>query len=149
MGYEAARLLDLVMKGQPAPKKLVLIQPAGVTTRLSSDILMVQDTRVAESLRYIWENYTRAINAKTVAAEAAVSYQWLNELFVKTTGRTIAEAINLRRMEQAKRLLAETEMSLRDIAGECGFTDGTHICRMFRRESGGTPLEWRKRNHRA
>lgn len=147
-GYEAARQLDRLMKGLPAPKKTVLVQPIGVVTRLSSDILAVKHPHVASALLHIWQNYTKPINVKTVVATVPISYRWLHKAFLENIGRTIAEEITLKRLEKAKQLLADTDMNLKEIAEACGFPGSIRVVRVFRRELGTTPMEWRRRNRR-
>lgn len=148
MGYEAAVLLDRLLQGEPPPKEPILIPPVGVVTRLSTDIMAVKHRHVASALLHIWRNYTKRINAKTVAATVPLSYQRLHSAFVANVGRTIAEEITHKRLEKARALLVETNKKAYEIALECGFPNDDRMGRVFKRVLGMTPREYRERNRR-
>lgn len=145
-GYEAAALLHRLLQGEPQPVEPVLVQPVGITTRLSTDILAVQHPHVAAALLYIWKNYTKPINAKTVASTVPISYRRLHDAFLEKVGRTLADAITHKRLEKARRLLIETDHKGYDIAVECGFPNDDRMGRVFKRMLGMTPMEYRERN---
>ncbi|MDR1281894.1 MAG: DNA-binding transcriptional regulator [Opitutaceae bacterium] len=148
MGHEAAVLLDRILNGETPPAAPVLIPPAGVVTRQSTDMMAIRHPHVATVLHHIWQNYTRAINAKTVAALVPLSYQRLHAAFLKNVGRTIADEITHKRMEKARELLAGTTKKAYDIALECGFPNDDRMGRVFRRVLGVTPMEYRQQNRK-
>ncbi len=145
-GYEAAALLDRLLCGEPKPKKPVLVHPVGITTRLSTDILAVQHPHVAAALLYIWKNYAKPINAKTVSANVPISYRRLHDAFLERVGKTLADVITDKRLEKAKRLLIDTDHKGHDIAVECGFPNDDRMGRVFKRILGMTPMEYRAKN---
>lgn len=53
IGYEAAALLVRLMSGQAAPAASILIEPRGIVTRRSTDVLAIEDANLAEALRFI------------------------------------------------------------------------------------------------
>lgn len=145
-GYRAAELLDRLLHGQRVKTARVHVPPVGISTRLSTDILAVKHPQVAAALHHIWQNYTRPINAKTVAATVPLSYRHLYQLFREEIGRTIAEEITLRRLEKAQKLLVETSLRAREVAEASGFPGEDRMGRVFRRLLDQTPLEYRQRN---
>lgn len=147
-GYEAAALLDRLLRGERVPEGPLLVPPIGVVTRQSTDILAVTHPHVATALRHIWQNYPRPINAKTVAATVPISYRSLHDAFRASIGRSIAEEIEWKRLEKARALLAGTGLRLREIARECGFPSDARLCIVFRRELGMTPLDYRRRHRK-
>jgi len=147
-GYEAAALLDRLLQGEPPPEQPVLVPPVGITTRLSSDILAVKHPHVAAALLHIWQNYTKPINAKTVAGTVSISYRRLHDAFLENVGRTIADEITWKRMEKAKGLLVATNKKAYEIAVECGFPNDDRMGRIFRRELGMTPMDYRQKNRK-
>ena len=66
-GYEAARMLDSLMQGNSPPAPTVLVEPLGIVTRQSTDILAIDHRNVARALRIIWEHYTEPLTAATSA----------------------------------------------------------------------------------
>src|SRR4051812_45313657 len=66
VGYEAAALLDRLMSGKPAPTPQLLIEPVGVQTRQSTDVLAIDDRAVASALRFIRERAFHGVSMKDV-----------------------------------------------------------------------------------
>lgn len=145
-GYEAAALLGRLLRGKTKPNKPVLVQPIGITTRLSTDILAVKHPQVAAALLYIWKNYAKPINAKTVASTMPISYRSLHDAFLANVGKSLAEVITDKRLEEAKRLLIATDHKCHDIALECGFPNDDRLGRVFKRALGITPMEYREKS---
>lgn len=145
LGYRAASLLDQQLKKEALSRRIVRVPPVGIVTRQSTDILAIAHPHVATVLRYIWQNYARRINAKTVAAIVPISYRWLHEAFLQHVGRTIADEIQHKRLEAAKKLLAESRQKARDIATAAGFPNEDRMGRVFRRVEGMSPMTYRRR----
>lgn len=143
-GYQAAAILDRMLQGAPIDEMDLVVSPRGVTTRLSTEILAVKHVHVAAALHHIWQNYTRPINAKTVAATVPLSYRRLHDAFQEEIGRSIAEEITLKRLAKAQQLLSESDLRAHEIALMCGFPSEDRMGRVFRRILDQTPLEYRK-----
>lgn len=73
-----------------------------------------------------------------------ISRTALYELSDEVYGVGIATHIRNARMENAKRLLQDTDLPIRTIAAECGIRDYNHFSKLFRRCTGFTPREYRK-----
>ena len=67
VGYEAAALLQRLMKGGKAPSKPQLIAPVGITTRRSTDIIAAKDPILRDALAFIAENFMRPMSASKIA----------------------------------------------------------------------------------
>ncbi len=147
-GYEAAAQLDRLMNGEAAPDEPILVQPKSVMKRQSTDMLTIQHPHVRTILKYIWQNYSRMINAKSVASIVPMSYRCLHDAFRKHVGHTIAEEITRKRMEKAKHLLIEQNKKMYEIASECGFTSDTRFGIVFKKQTGMTPAQYRQANGR-
>ena len=65
-GYEAARMLDILMSGGTPPQNPVYVEPAGVISRASTDILAIDDPPLVEALRFVRE---RGCDGPRVVAE--------------------------------------------------------------------------------
>ncbi len=142
-GYEAARLLDCLMNGEPQPAAPILIPPKGIVTRASSDILAVSHREVATALRFIWQHYTEPIQTHDVVAAAGLSRHHLMRQFHTHLGRSISDEILRKRVEYAKRLLVESDLKAWQIAETCGFSSIVHLSTAFSRLTGQAPSRFR------
>jgi len=144
VGYEAAQLLDLLMKNQPVSEPLRYIPPLGVKTRQSTDVTAISDPRVADAMSFIREHACKGIGVEDVLDHVAVSRSVLQQLFREMLGRTIHDAIIEMRIQRVKQLLTETELSLTSIAERAGFSYAEYLSTVFRRETGRTPSSYRR-----
>ena len=78
------------------------------------------------------------------AARAGFSLRHWNRLFIAVTGMPPYRFINLCRIRAARKLLTSTNLSIKEIAVECGFDSASDFTRFFRRHTGFTPGECRR-----
>lgn len=145
VGYEAAKLLDFMMAGNQPPADPVLIPPARVIVRRSTDTLAVEDPLALQALQVIAETACQPITVKHILAKLPTSRRVLEQRFRDLLGRSPGEEIRRVRIERAKQLLAETDKSLKAIAMECGFHHAEVLTRVFRRCEDCTPTAFRQR----
>jgi LacI family transcriptional regulator len=143
IGYEAAAILARLMAGKSVPDGPVLIPPRPVITRRSSDVFAIKDHRVAQSVRFIWQHVAEPIGVSDVVEASDVSLRSLQLRFKRELGRSVHGEIFRVRIERAKRLLAETNLTMPKIAEACGFAAADQLSRAFRRETGQTPTAYR------
>src|SRR5262249_783466 len=102
-----------------------------------------EDPELAAALRYIREHSAKAISVGDIAEASGISRSSLERRFRTTLGRgPLAELIRLR-VEHAKRLLAETTQSVKEIPRAAGFHDTRHLSVTFRAKTGMSPVEYR------
>jgi LacI family transcriptional regulator len=142
-GYEAAELLDGIIRGRVRTSRRVFVQAMGVITRQSTDLVAVNDCDVAAALRFIYREYGNSLSVADVADAVAMSRRGLEKRFRKTLGRTILEEIQLVRIERAKRLLLETSHPVAKVAKLAGFGTTNYFVRFFRQRVGQSPSEFR------
>ena len=99
---------------------------------------------VQRALAFIEENGLEEVCVSDVARAAGVSAGHLHALFRAYVGRTPGSLIATRRVEEARRLLAETELPIAEVALRCGFADQTSLTHAVRRELGTTPRGLRR-----
>jgi len=144
IGYHAAAMLDQLMHGRPVESKLLLVQPAGVETRASTDIFAVADPDVAASLRYIEKHADAPIMVKDVAKAVFATRRMLERKFKDLLHSSPRERILLAHLQRAKRLLIHTQLSMLDVGLRSGFLSGSQFSTVFKREIGIGPTEFRR-----
>ncbi|HBF34516.1 TPA: hypothetical protein DDW35_08120 [Candidatus Sumerlaeota bacterium] len=149
VAYEGAALLDRLMNGEPPPNELLRVQPKGVVTRKSTDILAVDNVQVAKALRAIWENYTDSnLSVLDVVAATELSRRSLERAFLEEMRHTIQKEVLRVRMEEVQRLLITSDASVAEISELTGFARPNHLFRIFRTIHGMSPREWRQGNRK-
>ena len=144
VGHEAARLLEAWMSKGERPIKETLLPPGDIAVRQSSDIVAVEDPRIAAALRFIRQNATSAIGEEDVMRAAALSRTVLERRMKALIGRAPGEEINRVRFARVERLLAETDFTLDEIAARTGFAHTQYMAEAFRKRAGITPGEFRR-----
>ncbi|MDQ0844390.1 AraC-like DNA-binding protein [Streptomyces sp. V1I6] len=97
-----------------------------------------------EFLRLVARNEPALWSAAACADRIGVSGGYLAEAVKAATGRTPGRLIREARTHEAKRLLARTDLTVRQVADRVGFTDPAYFCRFFRRETGVSPGAFRR-----
>jgi LacI family transcriptional regulator len=144
IGYRAAELLDRLMDGQAPPDGPVLLAPAELVPRQSTDSYAVDDPLVARALRFIAEHAHEPIKVDDVAAATPTTRRSLERRFQNAMRRTIGDEIIRMRLERAKRRLVEADEPLKKVAKDSGFSSDNHFYRAFIRSEGVSPSQYRK-----
>jgi LacI family transcriptional regulator len=147
VGYAAAELLEKMMSGRKAPAQPILFPPSRVDVRQSTDILSIEDQLVREALELIRRQAASGVYVSDVVRKLAVARRTLEQRFMRTIGRTPAAEIRRVRLEEAKRLLIQSDRTIADIARSTGFGQQDLFSRTFRRAVGLAPSEYRRQHH--
>lgn len=142
-GYEAAALLDRMMRGKKVAPTAHLIAPLGLAPRQSTDVLAIDDRQIARAVQFIREHACTAINVGDVLRAVPLSRRVLEQRFQRLLGRTPREEILHVRLNRVKELLTETKLSLDEIAERVGFEHVEYLSVVFKRETGLTPSKYR------
>ncbi len=145
VGYEAARQLDRLMRGEPPVESPVLIPPRGIITRESSDDLVINDPLVARACRLIRQRVTEGLAVDELCHALNASRSTLERRMKAALQRTPKEEISRIRFREAERMLRDTDLTVEDIAERAGFGQASHFHAAFRTRHGRTPGAWRAR----
>jgi LacI family transcriptional regulator len=145
LGRQAAGLVHDALTGKKSRARRIVIGPAAVVARRSSDVLAVDDPLVARAVVYIRDHAPRRINVPTVARACGSARQRLERHFRTALGRTVLEEIRRARVEIAQRLLMTSTLELSQIAKQSGFSTAALLSVAFRREVGVPPGVYRRR----
>lgn len=104
-----------------------------------------KDKRIQCAIEHIDSHFKKYVSASDTAEKCALSVSRFIHLFKKERGISFSEYIKYRRMEEAKALLAETGMRIFDVAIECGYTDQCYFGLVFRKSTGFSPGNYRKK----
>lgn len=143
IGYAAAEQLDSLLNGWPVPAGPTLVPPLHVVSRRSTDTLAISDAALIKAITFIREHADQSVQVSDVARYAGVSRRVLERRFMQILGRTPALEIRRVHFEHAKKLLAETNLNIPDVAEASGFAAPEYMASIFRKEIGITPLKYR------
>lgn len=146
VGYEAARALEQLMSGNPLGNDLTHISPRGVMTRGSTDTFAVNDPALFPAIDLICRNLSHPLGAAQLATLLGIPRIRLDRLFAAKLGHSVGAEISRRRIAKAKRLLLSTDLTLAEIAAQCGYCHASFLIRSFKTSTGLSPTEWRGSN---
>jgi LacI family transcriptional regulator len=144
-GRQAAVILDRLMAGGAAGGTEWLLEPLGITTRRSTDVVAIDEPLVASAMRYIRDHADRGIKATDVARALGISRRVLETRFVRRVGRTPHDEIARAQMRLVEGLLRETDLPLATIAARAGFRHPEYLTVAFTRHHGTPPSQWRRK----
>lgn len=100
--------------------------------------------QVRKVARHVAENLDRPINNGELAALARLSASHFGRAFKQAVGQSPHEYVTQTRIDHAKALMSRPDLSLSQIALDCGFCDQAHLSRTFHQTVGTTPNSWRR-----
>ena len=145
VGYRAAEILHAMLNGAPPPNTIEFIPPVEVVQRLSTQVSAVEDREIAKVCRFIREHACEGIDVNTVAEFTSLSRRQLERRFRVELNRTLHDEITSVQLTKVKQLLGETSMTLEQITPLAGYSHKERLSAVFKRETGETPGEYRRR----
>lgn len=113
--------------------------------RAARDCFGHADDPTQKALNYIERNIDKGITLEETAENAHVSSCYLSRLFKKALAVNFVTYVTQRKMEMARELLQESEMTVNAISFELSYNDVNYFCKSFKRHVGMSPSEYRKR----
>jgi LacI family transcriptional regulator len=148
IGYQAAELLEGMMKGRVPPPSRILVPALCVVARRSTDVLAVDDADAAEAIRFVRARACRGISIEDVMSHVSASRSTVQRWFEKHLGRSPAVEIARVQVQHVQESLRTTSMTLEEIARCTGFAHVESMQRTFKRTVGLTPGQYRKQVRR-
>jgi AraC family transcriptional activator of pobA len=127
-GYPQAALAHLT---------LLLVAAARLSARSPDEPLL------ATVLDVIEDRFRDTLSLADVAAAVALTPGHLTTVVRRRTGRTVQQWITQRRLQEACRVLSESDLPVAAVARRCGYPDVSYFIKRFRAEYGVTPARWR------
>lgn len=148
VGFEAAALLDRLLRNGATPAAPLLVEPESVVARLSTDMLAVDDPAVGASLRLIREHAHEGLEVAAIARRVGLSRSVLQRRFRAALKRTVHQEIINARIKHARELLTKTRLPLAIVAERAGFRHQEYMGAVFRERLGETPGDVRRHSGR-
>jgi LacI family transcriptional regulator len=145
IGYEAAARLDRLMDGQKLPATPTVLPPVRVVPRASTDVLSIEDEDIVLAVRFIREHAAEPLQVDDVLDHVPLSRRSLERRFQQLVRHSISDEIRQAHINRAKDLLANTDLSMSQVATASGFTTATRLGIVFHKEVGESPTEFRRR----
>lgn len=105
----------------------------------------VYSMQIIRAIEYIYRHRNERLTVEHIAKELEINRSYLSVLFRKETGVSISGFIRQEKIKAAANMLRFSDYSYADIAEYFGFASQSHFIQCFRRETGYTPAEYRKR----
>lgn len=148
VGFEAAALLDCLLRGGAPPPAPLLVEPESIVARLSTGMLAVDDAAVGASLRLIREHAHEGLDVSAIARRVGLSRSVLQRRFRAALKRSVHQEIINARIKHARELLIQTRLPLAIVAERAGFRHQEYMGAVFRERLGETPGEVRRHSGR-
>jgi len=110
----------------------------------NADMLDNSKLLVHQAILYMKNDHSKQFNVSDMSDSLYVSYRHLSRLFKEVTGFTLTQMLNEIKVEHAKKLLMETDKTLKLIAEEVGFENEFYLSKIFTKYAHKTPTDFRK-----
>ena len=143
-GFKAASLLHQQIQGETVSNEAILIPPKKVVEHLSTEVLAIDDPQTLKAIQYLQAHACENITVDDILRKVPMARRALERKFKSLLGRSPAKEICHIRIQRARKLLAETNLPMQDIAEACGYTSYTYLGNVFKKETGISPGRYRK-----
>lgn len=100
--------------------------------------------KIQSALIYIKDNYKKDLNMAVVSNHISMNYSLFSYVFKQYTGCNFVNYLKHIRIDEAKRLLATTDMKIADVSKAVGYDNDKHFMKIFKGQCGVSPTEYRK-----
>ncbi len=136
---------ELMIKVKLLTVLVLLIREYDYVSRAHSYTESAKLGQLSEAMRYLDANIAEPLTLEEIAAKANLNKTYFITLFRRLNGVTPWEYITARRIERAEEMLEDRSRSVLDVAVSCGFNNASNFNRAFRKVTGQTPSEYRRR----
>lgn len=143
IGYAAAETLQYMLQNPGSVPQPALIDPIRLIERESTHIYPVDPPWLSDALIFIRRNISTNLTASDVYAAVGKSHTLVDSAFRKTFGTSVQKTIISTRLEEAKRLIRDTSLTLTEIAAKTGFSTAQYFCSSFSKAFGISPSAFR------
>jgi len=144
LGFEAARTLENLMRHPESNRLKKIFMPVDKVVERESTAPVAPGVHlVQKALTYIEKHATDGIGVPDVVRHLGVSRRLIDRRFSDATGSSIRRIIEDRRLEQVKKRLRTTKLSISKISRLCGYANEQRLKYVFKQRFGCPMSEWR------
>ncbi len=144
--------LQQVLKQIPVSTKdkiasyIYIMRICAVYLTMNNRLKLIRQDLVHEVKVYLDHNYMEKINISLLCRQFFCSKVTLMNAFRKRYGETVNQYLTRIRLSHARQLLADPSLTIHKIAERCGIPDQNYFTKLFQKEYGITPTEYRKQS---
>ncbi|MDX2109278.1 MAG: AraC family transcriptional regulator [Verrucomicrobiota bacterium] len=116
-----------------------------ITAESGRNQLPAVDPRIKQVIQALNQNYSAPFNLADIASQVGLSVSRFSHLFREQTGETPQRYAEARRLAHAAHLLRLTQLSIKEIADACGYTNAFYFSNRFRHAQGISPISYRQK----
>ena len=137
-------IMDRQIRGESFSGRTFYYEPARIVERVSTQMNITSDRTVIRSMELIRLNVGRPFGVAELARHVNVSRRTLELRFKKNLGKSVHDVIIETKLDKAKKLLCESNLSIAEIAHSCGFVNENYFATAFKRQYKLSPSSFRK-----
>ncbi|WP_328478355.1 AraC family transcriptional regulator [Actinoplanes sp. NBC_00393] len=122
---------------------LLLVATSRLTAGVPDELRAGDEPLLAAVFELVEQRFHEPVSLSDLAAELSLTPGHLTTVVRRKTGRTVQQWLTQRRMQQARRLLADTDLTVAAISHRVGYPDVSYFIRRFRTDHDMTPAQWR------
>ena len=139
----AETLAEMMERGVPKMPVVRQVAPCGVVSRASTESFPVDPPWLSDALVFIMKNAHKGINASDVFAALGKSHTAVTRTFRKVLGTSVVATVAKARIDEACRLLRDTDLDIGRIASMSGHASVSYFMQAFKASKGMSPCTWR------
>jgi len=136
-------MLQYLKKTSPPPPPKIAVSGCLLIPRESTGPVCGGSVHITQAVQVMKKNLRQNLSMEQLAEMSGLGLTTFYKEFVKTTGFTPAQQMRQLRLDEACRMLRESEATVTKIAKECGFKNLISFVQFFRRQTGETPSDYR------
>ncbi|HEY9049821.1 MAG TPA: AraC family transcriptional regulator [Ohtaekwangia sp.] len=127
---------------------LLIIVARNIALSLPDGVDEATEDKAVDILNYIQSNiyYPEKLRAENISEHFGISESYLGRYFKKHSNETMQQYITTYKLKLVENRLLHSDMRISEIADELGFTDKSHLNRIFKKYKGINPSDFKKNN---
>ena len=124
----------------------LLVTMYRIITKTQLNKVLPTNPIIEAATKYICKNFSENLTLEDVASKCHVNKCYLSKLFKSIMGVNFINYVNSIRIQNASKMLINSDMSIMEISEKCGFNSQNHFCEVFKNVKGVSAREFRKFN---